>query len=55
MGAYMDDDVDDEDDDDDSYGDNRDGDDDGFWKSHHSRSMAKVPRGPTHIHHFLNK
>ena len=35
------------------YGDNGDG--DGFWSSHHSRSMATVPRGPTHIHNFLNK
>ena len=33
-------------------GDNGDG--HGFWSSHHSRPMATVPRGPTHIHNFLN-
>ena len=35
-------------------GDAKDGADDGFWNSHHSRCMATVPRGPTNIHHILN-
>ena len=47
-------DDDDDDDDDDGGGDGDNDDGHGFWSSHHSRPMATVPRGSTHIHNFLN-